>query len=76
MSDAIITIENLSKLYYLGNNVRDGRGFRHIIEDAVRNPVQWLKDKSRNLNAGKEEFWALKDVSFEIQHGDAIEHRH
>ena len=72
MSDAIITIENLSKLYYLGNNVRDGRGFRHIIEDAVRNPVQWLKDKSRNLNAGKEEFWALKDVVFDIKQGEVV----
>jgi homopolymeric O-antigen transport system ATP-binding protein len=72
VSDTIITVENLSKLYHLGRNLRDGRGFRHIIEEAIRHPVQWLKNQSRNVNAGSEEFWALKNVEFEIKKGEVV----
>ena len=72
MSDTIIIVENLSKLYYIGKNLRDGRGFRHIIEEAISNPVQWLKNQSRNANAGSEEFWALRDVAFEIKQGEVV----
>jgi lipopolysaccharide transport system ATP-binding protein len=71
VSDSIITIENLSKHYYLGH-LDHGEGFRHLIEEAVRNPWQWLKDRSRNLNAVREEFWALKDVGFDIKRGEVV----
>jgi lipopolysaccharide transport system ATP-binding protein len=72
VSDSIITVENLSKLYYLGQNLRDGRGFRHVIEDTLRNPWQWLKNQSKNLGASQNEFWALKEVGFEIKKGEVV----
>ena len=71
MSAPIISVENLSKRYFIGHR-RSGDGLRHVIEDAVRNPLAWLKQKVGEQGAKSEELWALKDVSFEVKHGEVV----
>jgi homopolymeric O-antigen transport system ATP-binding protein len=72
MSDTIITVENLSKRYIIGHQ-RDSRdALRHRLEGAMRAPFKWLRSRSAEKKNAKEEFWALKDVSFEVQQGDAV----
>lgn len=72
MSDPIITVENLSKSYLIGHQNVQGDGLRHVIEKMVRNPLEWLKKRRQKRAVEIEEFWALKDVSFEIRQGDVV----
>lgn len=72
MSDAIISVENLSKCYKIGRQSAKGDGLRHILEQAVRSPFSWLKADARAERAKTEEFWAVKDLSVEIKRGEMV----
>ncbi len=71
MSEAIISVENLSKCYKIGRQA-SGDGLRHVLEQAVRAPFSWLKPESRAARAKTEEFWAVKDLSVEIKRGEMV----
>jgi lipopolysaccharide transport system ATP-binding protein len=68
MNDTVISVENLSKRYRIGHANNGDWGLRHAIEKAMRNPFAWWK----NRKIQTEDFWALKDVSFEVKHGEVL----
>jgi lipopolysaccharide transport system ATP-binding protein len=79
MSDIAISVENLSKSYLLGHN--SGKGERYTaLRDVIAHNARNLTRKTRDMFQGKaivqgdevEEFWALKDVSFDIKQGDRV----
>jgi lipopolysaccharide transport system ATP-binding protein len=69
MSEPVISVEKLSKRYILGHQRSQGNGLRHVIEDAMRSPLKWLRARREQK---REEFWALKDVSFEVRQGEVL----
>jgi lipopolysaccharide transport system ATP-binding protein len=79
MSDTVIHVENLSKKYILGK-AGGSDGLRHVIHDFVTAPLRWLKkpasakngDSRGNGKKSPEEFWALKNVSFDIKQGEVV----
>jgi lipopolysaccharide transport system ATP-binding protein len=72
MSDPVITIENLSKRYIIGHQHTRNEGLRHVIEDAMRSPLAWWRARQAQKNAQRADFWALKDVSFQIKQGEVV----
>jgi lipopolysaccharide transport system ATP-binding protein len=75
MPNPAITIENLGKRYTIDHRRanRDGRrdGLSHAIEGVIRSPRAWFRS-GRQEKMQHADFWALKDVSFQIETGDVV----
>ena len=71
MPHPAITVENLGKRYTLGHQLAKGDGMRHAIESAIREPLAWLRS-SRQQKLQQVDFWALKDVSFQVSQGEVV----
>ena len=62
--DTIITVESLSKRYLLGHQLDDT--LRDRMARGIRSAAQWMRPGSAKGGRTVEEFWALKDVTFEL----------
>lgn len=71
MPNPAITIEKVSKRYTIGHQRAKGDGMRHAFEDAVRAPLAWLRSR-RQKKLQEVDFWALRDISLQIQQGDVV----
>jgi lipopolysaccharide transport system ATP-binding protein len=70
-SNYAIAIEGLGKRYSIGRHRAANEGLRHAIEEVVRSPFGWLR-RQREERRQDTDFWALRDVSLNIQHGEVI----
>jgi lipopolysaccharide transport system ATP-binding protein len=72
MSDIAIRVEELGKLYHLGTAQRHNT-LRDALAAGLRAPLDWLRrDGKRESGSGDETIWALREVSFDVNHGDAV----
>jgi lipopolysaccharide transport system ATP-binding protein len=81
MSDTVITVENLSKSYLVGHKSA-GQGYKRYtaLRDVIVHEARNFAGNAINLIRGRqvvagdqvEEFWALKDVSFEVRRGEVL----
>jgi len=69
MSDIAIHVENLSKQYRLGASLAQYQTLRDRISGVFSNPLKHLGNAQ---GAGGERIWALQDVSFDVQRGQAL----
>jgi lipopolysaccharide transport system ATP-binding protein len=68
-SEIAIRVEGIGKLYHLGKRERQ-RTLRDTIVQTVSAPLRFFR--SSGSKPRPETIWALKDVSFEIRHGEVI----
>ncbi len=79
MSNSIIKVEELGKRYYIGHEKQQSyTAMRDVIATNVKSVGKNLKRLFQNYAASSvsgdviEEFWALKDINFEIKQGEAV----
>jgi len=77
MSNIAIKVENLGKKYLIKHNANSsGDGLRHFIEDSFGHALRVLTGKAGAREgescSRSEEFWALRDVSFEVKKGEIL----
>lgn len=68
MSNVIIKVEGLGKKYVISHQ---GKEQYTALRDVISRNVKGIVGKKRQKST-KEDFWALKNISFEIKEGDAV----
>ncbi len=69
----VISVQNLGKKYILDHQPKEMQ-LREVLNDKVKHFAQKLQVpfSVKNDVSLKEEFWALKNISFDIQQGDKV----
>lgn len=75
MTDTVIRVENLGKKYVIDHQQQERYS---TLRDAIANRARSFAQKplhylaQRRAESPQEEFWALKNISFEIKQGDRV----
>jgi len=67
--DLAVRVKGLGKKYRIGGPQEKYHTFRDAIANSIRSPLDRLTGKTKKADG---DFWALKDVSFEVHKGEVI----
>ena len=71
MSDTVIRVENIGKLYRIGLKDKAPKTLLKTVTGLVGTPFKYLGSVLREP-APEEVIWSLKDISFEVKQGEVL----
>jgi lipopolysaccharide transport system ATP-binding protein len=76
MSENALELKQIGKQYHIGRRHSAHRRFHDVMKDALLSPfrrtLRLLEGRAAGAADLDETFWALKDVSFDIKHGEIV----
>lgn len=66
-----VSVKEISKQYTLGSELMTGQSFREMLLGAIFSPFKKIA-RLKGRDESQERFWALKNISFEIQPGEIV----
>ncbi|MDZ4160160.1 MAG: ABC transporter ATP-binding protein, partial [Anaerolineaceae bacterium] len=74
MSEYAIRVYNLSKRYRIGTLQQSRYRYKNLRDSLAEKATAFMNcfRTGRSANSRTEEFWALKDVNFEVKHGEVV----
>jgi lipopolysaccharide transport system ATP-binding protein len=74
MSDLVIRVEKLGKLYKIGEQHERYPTLRDMLMKSLPMPIRWARSMFQRSRAQptNDYIWALKDVSFEVGRGEVV----
>ncbi len=72
MENPIITADGLGKAYQLGLKIDKNQTFRDALMGAIQSPLKRLRARIGEPTGGEDTFWALKNVSFQVNQGEVM----
>lgn len=72
MSDSILRVENVGKKYELGRNMQGARYRYRTLRETLAEGTQELFSRADTGEKVGGEFWALRDINFEVKQGEVV----
>ncbi len=74
MNNIIIEIKGLGKKYNITHQRGSYTALRDVIMNTIKSPFSFLKRRAKKIIGleKKEEFWALKDINFNVEKGEVV----
>lgn len=72
----VIKVQGLGKRYTLGASADANQTFREMLVQSFTAPIRRLRElsggRSEDETSRNEEFWALRDIDFDVQQGEVV----